>query len=170
MNKTLIASIVVLTTLTLTSCPTKVDGPGSVRHETIYVTNKPDTIVVVERQAAAPAQPQTVPQVAPQSLQNDPVPYLNMRGKLGDDKSAVLFFSESRGSGTYSYYDGTIIRKIRLDSYDAETGKLRLKAYDPEDGKYVGVFDGILSSEGYEGKFINYKGVIITFDMYYVRK
>lgn len=147
--------LTVFCTVAFTACLNKTDAPANTPKETVYVQNKPDTVVVIQQQAA--------PQAAPAPATPQPL-NLSMQGQLGDDPSAVLYLAN--GSGTYSYYNGSTTRTVKVDSYNPQTGKLRLRAYAIENGQYIGVFDGTLSGSNYKGRFTNYKGVTITFSMY----
>jgi hypothetical protein len=83
-------------------------------------------------------------------------------GTIGDDHSAILTLNN--GVGTYSYYNGNIVRYIEVQSY-TPSGKVVIYAYDRTNGAYVGRLDGVLTSGRIKGVFTNSKGAKVNFDM-----
>lgn len=82
-------------------------------------------------------------------------------GRIGGDNDCVLDINGR--TGYYSFLNYT--RDIRVVSYDAASGNLVVNALERGTGKYIGKFVGTLDGYGYRGKFTNYKGVSITFDL-----
>ncbi len=84
------------------------------------------------------------------------------------DVSHDFHISVWNGEGTLSFSAGHSSRqrrKVTVDSYDPGSGSLVLSSY-MEDGRYVGRYVGTVSSSGsYAGKFTNYKGVSLKFDV-----
>lgn len=83
-------------------------------------------------------------------------------GTIGDDPSAVLTLNN--GVGTYSYYNGSVVRNIQVQSY-SPSGSVLIYAYDRSNGSYVGRLDGTMSNGRIKGVFTNYKGAKVNFDM-----
>ena len=83
-------------------------------------------------------------------------------GTIGDDPSAVLTLNN--GVGTYSYYNGSVVRNIQVQSY-SPSGAVLIYAYDRSNGSYVGRLDGTMSNGRIKGVFTNYKGAKVNFDM-----
>ncbi len=113
--------------------------------ETIYVQNKPDTLVVVHEDKEQDALHTT---------------YI---GKIGDDDSAVL--SLDGDAGWYSYYNGKVKRNIEVVNYDRSSGYIELNAYATKSADYIGRFDGTIKNKNIKGTFTNYKGVQVKFNM-----
>ena len=115
------------------------------KKETIYVQNKPDTLVVVHKDKEQDALHTT---------------YI---GKIGDDDSAVL--SLNGDAGWYSYYNGKVKRNIEVVNYDRSSGYIELYAYATKSADYIGRFDGTIKNKNIKGTFTNYKGVQVKFNM-----
>jgi hypothetical protein len=70
----------------------------------------------------------------------------------------------NNGVGTYSYYNGSVVRNIQVQSY-SPSGSVLIYAYDRSNGSYVGRLDGTMSNGRIKGVFTNYKGAKVNFDM-----
>ncbi len=92
--------------------------------------------------------------------------YMFFVGKIGGDENAEINLNGK--TGTYTFLDMT--RNVTVDSYNENTGDLVISGYERKTGKYIGRFVGKVRTlsngwHGYRGKFTNYKGVSLPFDL-----
>ena len=100
------------------------------------------------------------PTDAPKSIETQDNIKLHLIGRICSDNNSSMTINNENGE--YHFINYT--RTIKVHQYNATTGELVVYGYEQYTDKYIGKFEGILTSSKYQGKFTNYKGVECTFD------
>lgn len=129
------------------------DDDGSSSKQPYYVTYgyKPNLKVTV---------PDAGPLISHNSSESSETMEVYLEGRICSDNNASMrIFGKD---GEYHFINYT--RTIKVQQYNAATGDLVVYGYEQNTDKYIGKFEGTLTSSKYKGKFTNYKGVECTFD------
>ena len=88
--------------------------------------------------------------------------HLELYGNICNDNHASMKIDCD--GGEYHYINYT--RIVKVHQYNSVTGELVVYGYENNTDKYIGKFEGILTSDMYQGKFTNYKGIECSFSLY----
>ena len=95
--------------------------------------------------------------------------WCEFRGKQGNTYDAALAMDNGYGGMSYPLGNDRVRRTVRGTKYNARTRQMTINVYELDSDKYIGRYVGTLSGTDsncrYKGKFTNYKGVSISFDL-----
>ena len=92
------------------------------------------------------------------------ISYLYLTGSIGGANDGLFVYNYDTDDGDVSFTVNGVknVRKLKLGSFDADSGRLVMKEYYAN-GTYVGDFDGTWRDGVYRGVFTNTKGGRVDF-------
>lgn len=92
------------------------------------------------------------------------ISYLYLTGSIGGANDGLFVYNYDTDDGDVSFTANGVknVRKLKLGSFDADSGRLVMKEYYAN-GTYVGDFDGTWRDGVYRGVFTNTKGGRVDF-------